>query len=118
MAVSRPCRRRFAWIGALALAVSACLAPTIPIPPPSQPEVTAPDANGTVVLSGKAGSASTDARVEACNESSGCTMGIWSYARPDGSWQLEPISAKSKDYLLVWQTVGNEASNAVEVQVP
>lgn len=118
MPASRPPRRRFAWIGALALAVGACLAPTLPVPPPSQPEVTAPDANGFVTLSGKAGSAQAGARIEACNESDGCQKGIWNDAQPDGSWKLDPLAAKSRDFVLVWQTIGNESSNPVELQVP
>lgn len=36
----------------LAFAVTACLSPTLPLPPPSRPSVEGPDANGNVRLTG------------------------------------------------------------------
>jgi hypothetical protein len=47
-------RRRLFVTGTLCVlgAFMGCLSPTLPLPPPSQPEVTAPDENGEVVLSG------------------------------------------------------------------
>ncbi len=117
MAPPRP-SRRLALLGVLALAFTACLAPTLPIPPPSEPDVSGPDANGMVTLSGKAGSAQAQAEITACNEAAGCTDGVWTTAGADGSWQLAPMPGKSKDVFLVWQTVGKNVSNAIEVTVP
>lgn len=45
-------RRRRQLIALLALWATACLSPTLPLPPPSRPDVEGPDAEGFVVLSG------------------------------------------------------------------
>jgi hypothetical protein len=123
LAPSRP-TRRFALLGLLALALGACLAPTLPIPPPSTPEVTAPDANGMATVTGAKGSATPGAQVAVRNDSLArvCTqkcgdLQVEGAADADGSWQLT-IPARSKDALLVWQTVGSQSSNAIFVDVP
>ncbi|MDX2053765.1 MAG: hypothetical protein SFV15_15290 [Polyangiaceae bacterium] len=45
-------RRRALFAVSLALVGASCLSPTLPLPPPSQPSVQGPDANGQVRLSG------------------------------------------------------------------
>jgi hypothetical protein len=44
--------RRWLFSVAAALAVGACLAPTLPLPPPAEPTVSGPDDSGTVALTG------------------------------------------------------------------
>lgn len=44
--------RRQTWAALIGLAGLSCLSPTLPLPPPSHPEVTGPDASGQVRLTG------------------------------------------------------------------
>ncbi len=44
--------RRAVLVAVLALATPSCLSPTLPLPPPSHPDVQGPDINGQVRLSG------------------------------------------------------------------
>lgn len=101
------------------VAVSGCLAPTLPVPPPGQPDVEGPDASGTVKLTGHAGSAQANAEVTVWNPAldGGKGEGRTTIANKDGSWQ-ETIPAASKQTLWVWQTVGFERSNQIEVRIP
>src|SRR3954469_15184097 len=97
------------------LAGGACVAPTLPVPPPSQPDVTEPDSSGVVTLKGKAGSATPNAEVTVWNPE--ISEGRVTIAKPDGSWE-EQIPAISKHVLWVWQTIGFDRSSTIEVKVP
>jgi hypothetical protein len=115
--------RRRSFLGSIAafavlavgLSGQACVAPTLPVPPPSQPDVSEPDSSGIVTLKGKAGSATPNAEVTVWNPE--LNEGRVSIAKPDGSWE-EQIPAVSKHILWVWQTIGYERSSTIEVKVP
>ncbi len=101
------------------MTLSSCISPTLPVPPPAQPDVTAPDASGLVTVKGQAGSAQPNAEVTVWNQAldEGRGEGRTTVARPDGSW-TESIPATSKQTLWIWQTVGMDRSSHVEVRVP
>lgn len=110
--------RRRSWLRACAasvLALGGCLAPTLPIPPPSQPEITAPDADGNVTLKGRPGGARANAEVTVFKPET--ETGSVSIAEPDGSWTVV-LKARAKERLWVYQTVGYERSTHIEVEVP
>ncbi len=102
----------------LALALGACLAPTLPIPPPSDMVASPPDANGMVTIKGGPGSARVGGWVNACNETDGCHESVGSDVASDGSWQLAPTPGKSKDRFRVWQELGLERGEQGWVDVP
>lgn len=104
---------------ALAVALgAACLAPTLPIPPPTSPEISVPDANGLVTVKGSAGSAESGSVVYGCNEAH-CEQDIHgSAAATDGSWEIAPLAAKSGDHILVWQVIGQDTSGTTRSAVP
>jgi hypothetical protein len=118
--------RRIALAAAVATGVG-CLAPTLPVPPPSTPEVSAPDTTGVVTVQGTKGSAHANATVTVWNETyaespacaadPACAPGVVRIVNPDGSWVVK-VKAQSKDLLYVWQTIGNEQSDQSEVHVP
>lgn len=108
----------------LAACVGACLAPTLPIPPPSTPELTAID--GKVEVVGEKGSVQSSAQVSVINTTleqfcvpAGCSQ-VYSRivpAAPDGSYATE-VDGKSGDTISVTQQVGDSISGAVQSQVP
>jgi hypothetical protein len=122
-----------ALLVAVAVGAAACLAPTLPVPPPSAPEVSAPDTNGEVTVKGQKGAAKSGATIYAINETGmesdpacqvnavdagPCTFGAVTRALDDGSYDTK-LKAKSGDVVYVVQTVGNETSNASDpVNVP
>jgi hypothetical protein len=110
--------RRRSWLRACvlgALALGGCLAPTLPVPPPSQPDITAPDADGNVTLRGRPGGATGNAEITVFKPENETFVGALSKA--DGSWLIQ-IRARSKEKLWVWQTVGYDRSGHIEVEVP
>jgi hypothetical protein len=101
------------------LAVAGCLAPTLPVPPPAVPDIVGPDAEGNVTLKGGPGSARANAEVTVWNPllDEGRGEGRTTIALPDGSWS-ETIPAERKGVLYVWQTIGFERSERLELRVP
>lgn len=118
MSISRRVCLRLAGLLGLAV-VGGCLAPTLPVPPPAVPEIVGPDADGNVTLKGARGSARPNAEVTVWNPAldGGRGEGRTTTALADGSWS-ETIPAERKAVLFVWQTVGFERSDQLEVQVP
>ena len=112
----RPSRRTW-LLGMAAIAVAGCLAPTLPVPPPSSPEVSAPDTDGIVTVKGGQGSAQTNATITVWNPNLEGVKGFSDSARPDGSWEIK-LPAQSKQRLLIWQKVGTDTSNTLELTVP
>lgn len=92
-----------------------CLSHTLPVPPPLTPSVSAPDADGIVVLKGGPGSAFPQALVTVWNQRIGEGRSI--LAKGDGSWQRD-IPAQVGDLLQVYQEHDLERSVSVDVQVP
>ena len=120
---------RTAWRTALlavVLATSACIAPTLPVPPPAQPEVSAPDSVGIVTVTGPKGAVAAYAEVTVwnqtyaesvdCKTDTYCNPGVVRIANADGSFAVR-LKGKSKDLLYVWQTTGGHQSAATEVHV-
>ncbi len=115
VAVSRRHALR-ALLSGFTVVMAGCLAPTLPIPPPSFPEeITGPDADGLVHLKGAKGSAQANAYVTVWNLRT--ERGRTSRAAADGSWR-EAVPALSKDTLYIWQELGNDRSDSLEVKVP
>lgn len=114
---------RRSWLRTVAVAAVAalagCLAPTLPVPPPGQPEISGPDASGLVTLKGASESAQPNAEVTVWNPSlnGGRGEGRVTIAGPDGAWQLT-IPAASKQTLWCWQTVGFDRSSQIEIRIP
>jgi hypothetical protein len=108
----RPSRRT--WLAAVVVggvfALAGCLAPTLPVPPPENFDVSAPDADGIVTVKGGKGSARPNWTVHV--EKQGNPPGVNGFedtALPDGSWEIK-LPAKSGDVLSIWQEQGTERS--------
>lgn len=102
---------RRALLAALALFASACLSPTLPLPPPEQPEVIGPDADGLTELRGEV------------------TSGAWIYAfnRNTGDGQFQDtgdtgqyrivITTEVGDRMALWYTLGGEKSDSLYFEI-
>jgi hypothetical protein len=102
-------RRLALWV-ATALLAAACLAPTLPLPPPDQPTVQGPDENGVTHLSGRV---EDGAWVYAINRSS--NRGTFQ-ATTDGQYDLTLIT-EIGDAISLWYEVGSETSDRLEFEV-
>jgi hypothetical protein len=108
-----PSSRRRWLIGAMAAALSGCLSPTMPMPPPSRPEIDGPDAQGVVVLSGRVPLGSM---VTADNETTGYRFGKKS-SSITGDYRFA-IFASVGDSISLFYTYGGEDSSAYKFAVP
>jgi hypothetical protein len=99
------------WLG--------CISPTLPLPPPNEPEVSPIDANGVVTLQGTAHSAEGGALVFSLNQRTG--EGAITTASNSGSWEMK-IGLESPcvtgDQIVVWQQSSGKDSENVIVKVP
>lgn len=89
-----------------------CLAPTLPLPPPARPEITAPDESGMVHIRG---SVRSGAEVFAKNRRTLQIVG--EETDETGDYDLV-MAAESNDRIVVWYTDGVDDSDLVEVLVP
>jgi hypothetical protein len=96
----------------MALLSTGCLSPTLPLPPPSRPEVSAPDAEGNIRISGVVQSRAT---VFALNQRTDQVVGEITGA--DGVYDLS-MQAEVGDLISVWQSIDTKESGTVEVIVP
>ena len=107
----RPLRRSLlAFAATISLALTAsCLAPTLPVPPPIDPEASAPDTSGMVTVKGGKNSVEPSAEVQVVNFSlklrcesatppTNCNYGAFRDAAKDGSWTVA-VAGQSKDDL-------------------
>jgi len=113
--------RRAARSGAAiaVLAVMGCVAPTLPLPPPSLPTVAATPTPGLVRLSSSRG-VDPHAIVVVYNRNPAVPLGRrvgGAQADGEGSWDAE-VYATRGDELDVTQEVGATRSAAVTVRVP
>lgn len=108
------------------VALASCIAPTLPVPPPSEPEsVTVDSTRGKVVVVGKAGSVEPHARVNLTNYTlqndpvrcGTCTWGAYKDAESNGSYVIE-VDGRSKDVLYLTQSVKGGESAPFEIKVP
>lgn len=95
-----------------AVLLSGCLSPTLPLPPPSRPDVTSPDDDGFIRISGVVQSRATVfARNQRTDEIVGEVTGA------DGAYDLT-MRADVGDRIAVWQSVYTKESGSTEVVVP
>lgn len=94
------------------LCLVGCLSPTLPLPPPDRPDVSAPDENGLVRLQGVA---APQAEVIAWNHDTDLIAG---QVTGDDSRYDFTIAAEPNDFIELWYVVGSEESQSVRVIVP
>jgi hypothetical protein len=99
---------------AASLAISGCLSPTLPLPPPDPPAVTAIDTEGNVTLHGTPGSVDAGSLVNAFNQNTG--HGVIERADGVGAYTIV-IGASVGDTIALWQEVGNETSSPTLVTI-
>jgi hypothetical protein len=107
-----PRREALASALATALLLAGCNSPTLPLPPPSSPNVEL--RNGTVIVWGPPGAVTPSAQVICFNHATG--DGRWSDADVEGAYTIV-IPGKRGDALELWQRVGNHSSPSVSVVV-
>lgn len=94
------------------LVLGSCLSPTLPLPPPSRPDVSSPSESGYVRLQGKAAPRS---EVLAWNHANDIIAG--QVTGDDSRYDFE-IKAKSGDRLELWYIQGTDESSSISVTVP
>lgn len=103
--------RRLLLLGA-GLSLASCLSPTLPLPPPSRPDVGAPDASGYARLQGYA---APRVEVIALNRSN---QQIAGQVTGDDSRYDFRIPAEAGDMIDLWYIDGDKESPTVVVKVP
>jgi hypothetical protein len=102
------------WVLGLGAAlVVSCLSPTLPMPPPSRPEIEGPDSSGVVVLSGFA---PPESWVNARNLSTNFSYGRRADAI-DGSYRF-PMLASVGDLISLNYRMDTEDSDALLFEIP
>jgi hypothetical protein len=94
------------------LCLAGCLSPTLPLPPPSEPDVSAPDADGFARLQGVA---APQAEVIAWNHKNDLIAG---QVTGDDSRYDFLIRADAGDLIELWYIQGTEESTSTRVIVP
>lgn len=94
------------------LVLGSCLSPTLPLPPPSRPDVSAPSESGYVRLQGVA---APHAEVLAWNRANDIIAG--QVTGDDSRYDFE-IKAESGDHLELWYIQGTDESSSITVTVP
>ena len=97
---------------AAGLCLVSCLSPTLPLPPPDRPDLSAPDANGLVRVQGVA---APQAEVIAWNHANNVIAG---QVTTDSARYDFTIQAQANDAIELWYTQGTEESQSVVVVVP
>lgn len=105
-----PSHRRLFCVAA-AFALTACLAPTLPLPPPAEPNISGPDEAGLVHLSGNV---HANAWVFALNRQS--NAGTFQGTGPDGAYALT-LPAAVGDTLVLWYESDGDVSESLLVEV-
>ncbi len=103
--------RRSVLVALGAALATACLSPTLPLPPPSKPTVEGPDQQGMVTLDGNVLSGGT---VYAANLRTGEIRG--QFTETDGHYRFQ-IPAQDGDELEVWYSVGTDQSPEIIFRV-
>lgn len=110
--MARLCQLRRLLFSLAGLGLVSCLSPTLPLPPPSRPDVGAPDENGYARLQGFA---APRVEVLALNRHNDLLAGQITGA--DSRYDFK-IPAASGDLIEVWYVDGSEESQTVTVEVP
>lgn len=103
--------RRVWLLGVVGLCATACLAPTLPLPPPD-PVVEPPDEFGNARVSGNT---EPNGLITALNERTGLTYGTRTGVT--GFYEFF-VQAQTGDELTVWVEVGGRQSDLATVLVP
>jgi hypothetical protein len=101
--------RRFVLLAGASIVVSGCLSPTLPLPPPVEPEVEQVG-TGQYLLHGEI---PEPGLVFILNKRTDDIYG----KRTDKEYFV-PIAALPKDPMQLWYQVGNEVSDIVEFDIP
>lgn len=94
------------------LTLVSCLSPTLPLPPPSRPDVSAPDESGLVRLQG---SAAPFSEVIAWNHANDVIAGQVTRESPAYDFKIQ---AEVGDSIELWYIQGNDESQSVRFGVP
>jgi hypothetical protein len=108
--MARPLRRLL--LGLAGVCLASCLSPTLPLPPPSKPDVSSPDENGYVRLQGIA---APRVEVIAWNHNNDLIAG---QVTGETSAYDFSIPAQSSDVLELWYIEGSDESSSIKVIVP
>ena len=104
--------RRYLLLAASTLALASCLSPTLPLPPPDRPDVSAPDASGMVRIQG---TAVPKAEVIAWNHANNVIAG---QVTGDSAVYDFTIQGQTNDVIELWYHKGNDQSQSVSFKVP
>ncbi len=99
-------------LAAVALLVGGCLAPTLPLPPPSKPTIAGPDSSGNVELTG---SVQPNSEVYVRNYASTDIYG--QITGGDGAYDVT-LPAQGGDQLELWYVSGKDQSPSIEFRIP
>lgn len=94
------------------LCLVSCLSPTLPLPPPNRPDVSAPDAEGFARIQGVA---APQAEVIAWNHGNDLIAG---QVTGDDSRYDFTMKAEVGDVIELWYVQGSEESQSIRVEVP
>lgn len=108
--MASPLRRRLVFVVA-ALAATSCLAPTLPLPPPAEPNLSGPDEQGLIHLSGRAPVGSWVFAMNRVNN-----VGTFQAARDNGDYDLT-LPAKVGDSLFLWYEIDGDTSESLTIEV-
>jgi hypothetical protein len=106
----RVMRRRLVLLASVCLV--SCLSPTLPLPPPDRPDVSAPDESGFVRLQGVA---APQAEVIAWNHNTDLIAG--QVTRDDSHYDFT-MKAEANDFIELWYVVGSDESQSIRITVP
>jgi uncharacterized membrane protein YgcG len=101
------------WVSAAAAVMLSCLSPTMPMPPPSKPDIEGPDEHGVVTLSGYA---PADSLVYADNVSTNLSYG--QRTDPNTGLYRFPILASVGDQISMFYRLDTEDSMRIGFQIP
>jgi hypothetical protein len=101
------------WLGALCAVAVGCLSPTLPLPPPAEPDVAGPNEQGLVTLSGTV--EQPESTVLALNQSTAHIDGT--FADTEGRFSFQ-LLAKPGDPVELWWEFGNQASSRRLFRIP
>jgi hypothetical protein len=108
--MARPLRRLL--LGLAGLCLASCLSPTLPLPPPSKPDVSSPDENGYVRLQGIA---KPKVEVIAWNHDNDLIAGQVTGETSNYDFL---IKGASNDVIELWYIEGSDESSSIKIIVP
>jgi len=100
-------RSRRGWLLAAALITAGCLSPTLPLPPPNDPNVSATDTAGLVRLTG---TVEPDSQVFAWNRNTDTIGGQYTKS---GAYDFT-IQAQERDPITFWYVKGTTESTSTD----